>query len=462
MALTKRQIEALRYDPDGPRQQIQWGGIDDLPGFGCRVYPTGRKSFVLSYRAGRRTRLLVLGAYGALTVQQARERAQKALVRVRDGADPADERQAERQAQTVAEFAEVYLERHARVHKKTWSEDERRLNKYVIPAWGQRRLADVTRADVARLHSKLGERVPYEANRVLALVAVLFSKAEEWGFLPEGSFNPAARVQAFREKSRDRWVTPAEMPALIAAIDAEPNLYIRTAFKLYLLTGLRRSELLGLRWKDVDFDRRELRLEDTKAGRSHVVPLSAPALEILRELPRQVGNAFVFPGGPRRAKDRRKDEPAPTGPLVNIAKPWRRIQARVWLAANPDAAAELRRKVEAEVQRRSKHAEKGRDAVESRLLALAAKEAVGPDAVRPHDLRRTVGSWLATGGASLPLIGKVLNHSNASTTQIYARIAEDATRVALEQHGERIGALLSGSANSGRTRVPTPLSANQP
>jgi integrase len=383
-ALTKRTIDALAYDPAGPNQQIAWDE-GEIPGFGVRVYPSGGKSYVLVYRTKEgRPRLLTLGKHGVLTVQQAREQARTALLGARSGSDPVEARQKARRGETVRDLASMYIERHAKPHKKTWREDERRLNKWVVPAFGSRKVVDVKRPDVARLHHKIGEDAPYEANRVLALVAVMFSKAAEWGLLDDGAPNPAARVQTFKERSRERWVTPAELPALVTAIGAEPSPYIRAAVKLYLLTGLRRSELLQLTWKDVDFDRREIRLADTKAGRSHTVALSAAAVEVLRELPRQLGSAHVFPG---RVEGQ---------PLVNIAKSWRRIRRR----------AEM-------------------------------------EDVRLHDLRRTVGSWLATSGASLPLIGKVLNHSNASTTQVYARLAEDAARVALEEHGERIGPMLA-------------------
>ena len=384
MALTKRDLDRLEYDPQGPTTQIVYDG-SDLPGFGVRVFPSGVKSFVVWYRTGKgKKRLHTVGKYGPFTIQQARDLARKALLEAKTGADPLEERREARRGDTVRDFASVYIERHAKKHKKSWRDDQRRLNTYVIPALGQRKLADVKRSDVARLHGNIGDTKPYEANRVLALLAVAFNKAAEWGYLPEEAPNPAVRVQRFREKSRDRWVKPNELPELLKAIEAEPNIYIRAAFKLYLLTGLRRSELLGLQWKDVDFTRKELRLEDTKAGRSHVVPLSAPAIEIFRSLPKQLGNPYVLPG---QLHGR---------PLVNVAKPWGRI-----------------------------------------------RKAAGLEAVRLHDLRRTVGSWMAAGGASLPLIGKVLNHSNASTTQVYARLAEDAAREVLEKHGARIGPLLS-------------------
>jgi integrase len=431
MSLTKRDIDRLSWDPHGPTIQLHRDG--EVTGLSVRVYASGKKAFVLRYRpvGAAQPKLLTVGAYGDITLHQARELARRALLDAKTGGDPVEARRKARRGETVRELARVYLDRHAKRQKKSWAEDERRLNRYVIPAIGSKKVGDVKRADVSRLHSKLGDTKPYEANRVLALLQVMFNKAAEWGVLEEGAPNPAARVQKFRERSRDRWVRPAELPELAAAISAETSPYIRAALRLYLLTGLRRSELLGLRWRDVDFERRELRLGDTKAGRSHVLPLSEPAIEVLRELPRQVGNAYVLPG----------DKPGTQ--LVNITKPWYRVRARAWLASNSDAAAELRELAAAEVAARPKHAERGIQAVESRLIALAHKRIVGDDAIRLHDLRRTVGSWLATSGASLPLIGKVLNHTNTSTTQIYARFAEDSARDALEQHGQRIGPLLS-------------------
>lgn len=386
MGLTKRDLDRLTHDPAGPGQQIHYDG-DDLPGFGVRVFASGAKSFVVWYRTDSgRKRLHTVGRYGTLTLQQGRELARKALLQAKTGADPLEDRREARSGETVRDLGAVYLERHAKKRKKSWKEDARRLDKYINPALGSHRVADVRRADVAKLHNRIGDTTPYEANRVLALVRTMFNKGQEWGLLEEGAPNPAARIQTFRERSRDRWVTPSEMPALVEAINAEPSPYIRAAFRLYLLTGLRRSELLGLRWRDIDFDRSELRLEDTKANRPHTVALSAPAVAVLRDLPRQLGNAFVLPG--HRAGR----------PLVNISKPWQRIRERA-----------------------------------------------GLEDVRLHDLRRTVGSWLATGGASLPLIGKVLNHSNASTTAVYARLAEDAPRAALEEHGARMGPLLTGA-----------------
>lgn len=282
----------------------------------------------------------------------------------------------------------------------------------------------------SRLHARISTTAPTEANRVVQLLRAMLTRAQEWGLLPEGAVNPAQGVRLNQEKSRERWVMPEELPALVEAINQESNPYIASALRLFLLTGCRRNELLRLKWKDVDFTRMELRLTETKTD-ARTVPLTQPALVILRQLPRQLGNAYVFPGH------------VTGSPLVNINKAWRRVRARQWLILNPDRTAALRAQAVSDVHARSKHAERTGDAIEHQLLTLAAKEALGDNAIRLHDLRRTVGAWLATAGTSASIVGKVLGHASPTATAIYARIGETAARQALEEHGERIGPLLA-------------------
>lgn len=385
MGLTKRAIDAAKYEGDGSSQDVLYD--EQLPGFGLRVYPSGTKSFVLRYRTkSGRLRFQTLGRYGVLTLKQARDEARSTLGDVAQGGDPAAEKVAAGKELRFGEYSELYLDRHAKLRKKTWREDERRIEKHLLPRWKNARLEEISRADVVKLHAEIGKDAPYEANRVLALVGVMLSLADDWGFIPETHPNPTTKIRPFREKSRERYVTPAEMPALLEAISEEPSPYIRAILWLYLLTGLRKSELLQGKWEDLDVERRELRVPETKAGRPHVVPLSDPAFEILTSLPRERSNPYLFPG-------RKKAQP-----LSDITKPWRRVREKSGLAD-----------------------------------------------VRLHDLRRTVGSWMAISGASLPLIGKVLNHSDPSTTAVYARLAENSAREALERHAESILEFVDGT-----------------
>jgi len=424
---------------------VLWDG--DPPGFGLRLFPSGKRSFVLSCRVNSRKRLLTLGAYGALTLDQARRLARRELAKVESGgADPLEERQKATRGETVADLCTAYMERHGNA-KKSGGDDQRRIDRYILPAWRNMKAAAIKRADVAALHSRIGKAgKPYEANRVLALLSKMFELARRWGYVPDDRINPARDIDRYKEQKRDRRITPAELPHLAAAINAEPNASARFALWLYLLTGARKSELLIARWDDIDEVRAELRLADTKAGRTHYIPLSGAALALLRAIPRTPGNPYILPGkGPRGATAEAKA--AAPAPLVNITKPWLRVKAAAALARwreVPGVAALIDRLTEQRAASKSKHAAKGWTPTPSpaEIREAAAAEAIALpraiDDVRLHDLRRTVGSWLAQAGNSLQLIGRVLNHSNTSTTQVYARFGEDTVRTALEQHGARI------------------------
>jgi len=208
----------------------------------------------------------------------------------------------------------------------------------------------------------------------------MFEFARKNGYLPDDHRNPARGIDKFPENKRDRWIKPDEIPQLIEAISNHQNVNIRGALLLYLLTGLRKRELLRAKWTDIDLAHGELRIPavNSKNKKYHYVPLSKPAIEILNSLPRQEKNPYLLPG-------RKKGQH-----LVNIDIPWRKVRK----------AADL-------------------------------------EDIRLHDLRRTVGSWLATAGHSLHIIGKILNHADSSTTQVYAHLSQDPLKVALEEHGEK-------------------------
>jgi integrase len=374
MNLTKKFIDSMKFNRE-KAQDIRWDG--GRGGFGVRVYPSGAKTFVLAYRHEGRKHIVTLGRYGVLTVDQARTLAVDKLSGLAmKGDDPFKEKDALHK--TIKDLCDDYMTRHA-CHKKSSRDDQRRIDQAILPAWSNHRVSSVTRADVSALFFEVSKRGVYEGNRTLALLHKMFNLAGLWGYVEENAPNPAHGIQKNKEQKRDRWVTHEELPRLAACIDAESHYFARMALWLYLLTGVRKSELLTAKWDAVDFERRELRLGDTKAGRIHYVPLSEAALTILRNLERMDGNHYVLPGHK-------------TGQhLVNISKPWIRV-----------------------------------------------RKAAGVEDVRLHDLRRTVGSWLAQAGNSLHLIGRVLNHSNTSTTAVYARFGQDHVRQAMEDHGKQL------------------------
>lgn len=363
------------------RDKYLWDASVD--GLGLRVRsPSGRKTWVLDYHTqGGRRRRITLGSPPAWPVGRARREATARLAEIMGGSDPLEERRKVRAAVTFAELAERYLDRHARRWKKTWREDQRVIQSDLLPIWGRRKAEGIDRRDVASLHADLGARGEYSANRALALVSAIFSWGERMGELPDNYPNPARRVTRFKERSRDRWLSEEEVRRVMAAVEAESNIYVRGYFWLAVLLGTRKGELLSLRWADVDPDRATLRLPETKAGRPHSLTLSRPALNVLRALPHEAGCPYVFSG-------RYEGEHLS---VAAIDQAWRRCRAA---AGVPDA--------------------------------------------RLHDLRRTVGSWMAQSGATLHLVGKVLNHRTTTTTAIYARLADESMRTALDAHAARV------------------------
>ena len=346
----------------------------ELPGFALRV-TKGRKSFVLEKRIRGRMRRLTIGPYGPLTVDQARKLAATHVGAIAQGTDPAHIRQDRLHAPTFGDLAAQYLERHA--PRKRSGRDDRGMLRTHLAIFRTRKLTDLSRNDVARLHATVGATAPYRANRLVALLRKMFNLARDWGLY--AGENPATRIQFFREESRDRFVQPEELPRLFQAIAEEPNSSVRAVLLTALLTGARRAEVLTMRWGEISLTRAEWRIPQTKVGRPHLLPLPHVLVTLLRSLPRMDGVSYVFPG---------QDG---TGPLQNMKRAWDRIRTKA-----------------------------------------------GIQDVRFHDLRRTVGSWLAGSGESLSLIGKVLNHHDVSTTAIYARLNLDPVRQALERQATKM------------------------
>jgi len=369
--LTKRFIDAIPSPTEG--QTFLRDTL--LPGFALRLTPSA-KSFVLERRIHGRMRRITLGRYGDLTLEQARNMAQKLGGEIAIGGDPAQAKLDRRTEATFGDLETTYVERHG-IHKKSVKNDTSVLKRY-LSHWRGRKLSSISRNDVAKVHAKMGAiGHPYGANRTVALIRKMFNLAQDWGFYT--GENPATRIQMFKEQARDRFVQPEELSQLFKALSEEPNAYIRTAFLTSLLTGARRGEVLRMRWCDLISEQKIWRLPDTKAGKPHLIPLVAPLLDLLNQLPRNPENPYVFMG--RYGK----------GHLVNITRAWQRIRKKASL-----------------------------------------------EDVRIHDLRRTLGSWLAINGASLPLIGKALNHADVATTAIYARLNLAPVREALEQNAQKM------------------------
>ena len=255
MKLTKARIDSFQYEgcklTRGFSRDVRWD--DAISGFGVRVYPTGRRAFVLSYRVGGRKRLITLGDYGPITLDQARDKALREKAKVTEGKDPLQGRQDRRQAPTVKNLADDYLERHAGPHKRSKSvrDDRAMLGGVVLPRLRNRKVAAVRRRDIETVHQAMKD-TPYRANRVLSLLSKMFSLAVEWEWVER---NPVKGVRRFSEEKRERWLSTDELKRLSEALNKSPNQRAANVIRMLLLTGARRSEVMSAEWQEIHFDR---------------------------------------------------------------------------------------------------------------------------------------------------------------------------------------------------------------
>lgn len=410
--LTKRVLDEARAS-DG--EAILWD--ESLRGFGVRLQPSGVKSFLVQYRnAGGRSRRLTLGRYGVLTVDEARKRAREVLVAVAKGGDPVADKQSHRKADTFDELVKRYLTDHVETKnaEKTRKEIERLLKRDVLPRLGSLKAANVTRDDVLKLHRSMRDR-PRMANITLSVLSKIFNLAEIWSIRPERS-NPCKGVPPYKENSRERFLNADELGRLgqsIALAESEGlpwavkegakikhlpkdadtfrTLVCKEAIsiiRLLLFTGARRGEIISLRWEHVDMSRRTLALPERKGGARRAYPVSAAALDLLKEVKAVEGSPWVFP----RPRDSSRHVAAEV-----VWNAWQRIRHHAAL-----------------------------------------------DDVHLHDLRHTVGTYAGQAGVSAFIVRDLLRHSSSITTNRYVNRQDDPVRDISDHVGERILAGLSG------------------
>ena len=380
--ITKSSVENLKTDV---KPRFLWD--DEIKGFGVKVTPTGKRTYIFKYRpkgGGRRSqqRWYTIGTHGHLKPGEARDLAKRVGAAVADGKDPQADKFAVREAPTLQELWDKYTVDHLPNRATSTQRNAEQLWRlYIKQSLGKRRVSDVTRQDIDRLHRKM-RATPYQANRTIALLSKMFNLAERWAMRPDGS-NPCRNVDRYKEEARERYLSAGELRRLGKALDDGLAAQLETphmvaAIKLLLLTGARVSEILGLKWEDIDRERATAKLASSKTGKRYIY-LSEPALTILNDLvnlPVANVNPFVIAG--------RYDH----APLDNLRKPWRRICKRASLTD-----------------------------------------------VRLHDLRHTAASIGVAHGLSLPIIGRILGHTQAQTTQRYAHVAVDPALDAVNQIG---------------------------
>lgn len=405
--ITKTAVDALSCTA-GKDREILWD--TELRGFGVIAHRSGQKSYVAQYRQNGRSRRVAIGAHGRLTPDEARVQARILLGAVAKGADPIEERRAARAVRTFRELADEFMRLHVAPKRKprTYEEYKTLLDKRILPAIGGKRLADIRRRDVARMHANMTD-APLAANRAVAVISSVWNWAARRDEVTYDA-NPARGIEKNPERKSERFLTNDELARLGDALregetvgiewrvdETKPNSkhvpkvrrtkldpFAAAAIRLLILTGARMREMLHARWDWVDFERGMMHLPDSKTGKKPVY-LSAAALQILADLPRVKGNPHLFPG-------EKKGEPR-----ADLRKPW-----------------------------------------------AAVKRAAGLEGVRLHDLRHSFASVGAGASLGLPIIGKLLGHTQAATTQRYAHLDADPMRRAANAIGGRISRAMSG------------------
>jgi hypothetical protein len=250
-------------------------------GLQLRVTPTGTKTFSVYRRIkGGQPERVTLGRYPMMTIEQARKHAADINAAIEGGANPANVKRAHKAEPTFHDLFQQYLERHAKVNKRTWAEDAQRYKQYVEKPLGKKKLSAIERDSVATIHSEITMAGhPAVANRVLALISSVFGRAIEFGLWDK---NPAKGIRRNKEASRDRFLISNELPRFFQALADEPNEVLRDYFLFALLTGARRSNVLTMRWRDVNLDDSTWRIPETKNRTPHTITLSPEAVEILR------------------------------------------------------------------------------------------------------------------------------------------------------------------------------------
>jgi integrase len=373
-------------------------------GLALAVTPLGKKGFILYRKVDGRPERITIGPYPDLSIDQARRKAEELNGKIAQGENPAEKRRAIRDENTLAELFASYSENAKR--KRNLGEHGRRFRVH-LTKWRFKKISSIRHGDVLLLHERIKNKRavipasapgapvrkaqmiggPYAANRVVELLSAMFNHARETGWKGE---NPAEDIEAFPERKRRRFLKSEELPAFFKSLDQETNEVIRDYVLLSLLSGARRSNVQSMRWDEIAWTEATWTIPAAKAKEDEDinVALSPVAMRLLEKRKDVSTSEWVFPGRGR------------SGHLVEPKTTWKRIVSRAGLAD-----------------------------------------------LRLHDLRRTLGSWQAATGASMPIIGKSLGHADGSSaTKVYARLEMDPVRVSVNRAG---AALLTAGGLAG-------------
>lgn len=381
--LTKRIVEGAL--PDSAKRVVIWD--TEITGFCVRIYPSGKRTYFLQYRNRKReTHKIKIGVHGSITTELARQKAIELSLNIGAGEDPSIKHKvvAGNTGQSMQDLANKYLSLHAGPKKasKSYTEDVAKLKNIILKRYASLRVDAISTLDLQKLNSDL-QTTPIQANRTMALLSKMFNLAVQWGWRSD---NPVMGVGKYKEQKRYRWLNDEESQRLFSALDTYHNQSVANAIRLLVLTGARKTELLSATWDQFDLEKGvwTKQAHSTKQRKMEHVPISSVVLEILKKMKEQADSPFLFPG---KVSDK---------PLKDPKKAWDTIR----------------------------------------------KKANVPD-VRIHDLRHTYASHLVSSGLSLSIVGKLLGHTQASTTQRYAHLADASLRDATELLGNKMKKLAS-------------------
>ncbi|MDR2933788.1 MAG: site-specific integrase [Rickettsiales bacterium] len=381
---TEANITALSFADKGRRYIVRDAATKNL------ILRIGEQSkvYYLMKNIGGRVLYVRLGDASEISLKKAKDLFSVNMNKIADGKNPNDEKQKIRQDMTIKEFFnDIYFPRHCLLSTKPASQrkNQNLFRNQLLPLHNKKMLA-IKRIDIELLHKILGKESIYSANRMVALVKHMYSRAIIWGFPGE---NPARGIQMFREKSRSRFLLPDEIPRFYSALENEPNPNFRNYILLSLYCGQRRENMLSLRWIDVNLQHGVIYIADTKNNEPQVVPLPEQAIELLQEMKKMVNSEWLFPSS-RKQKLHLQDPRAP----------WKALLARACI-----------------------------------------------ENFRIHDLRRTFGSYQAQLGANETIIQKALGDKSRAAASVYMRLGLDPVRASIQKAVDEI-TMLAGIKKS--------------
>lgn len=350
-------------------------GDTKIRNFFCRVSPKGMKTYLIIKKVKQKPVYVTIGQAEEINLKEARIKAIEIIDELNKNKNRNKERKEENSQPTLTEFFETkYIPQYAEKYTKpkTLAENISIFRRRLKKKWGESHLKEITRDDIELMHSRIKSKDGvFAANKALTLIKHLLNKAVEWRYL---EYSTATGIKPYKWKSRERFINPEEMSRFFDALEAEQDLLVKGYIYISLYTGQRCSNVLSMRWRNIDLTNKIWHISDTKNGNSLNVPLIPDAVELLTEMKRNKGSSdWVFPS-----------EHSKTGHWFYPQKMWKNFLKK------------------AEIQD-----------------------------LRLHDIRRTLGSYEAMAGVSLPLISKTLGHKSFQATEVYARMNVDSIRDAI-------------------------------